>query len=255
MHHNLMAHNNGRNPLIAEDTETEVLNNVVYNWGSWGATDLGRLLQYVPAIKPMRANVIGNVYRPGINSGTQPPIRVWSGLASDTRIYVHGNMGADQPQDQGNNWLLVKGMDIDPIPFRVDTPAVPPSGVTTQQAHEAYNLVLSYAGAIAPKRDTVDRRVVLSVREKTGSLINSQNDVGGWPVYRSAPPPPDADHDGMPDSWETAHGLNPNYVDDRNATAPSGYTWIEEYINSLISLPIDNKQLHAPTNLRIVDRY
>lgn len=40
--------------------------------------------------------------------------------------------------------------------------------------------VLRIAGASEP-RDTVDRRVVADVRNRTGRIIDSQNDVGGWP--------------------------------------------------------------------------
>ena len=37
----------------------------------------------------------------------------------------------------------------------------------------------------------------------------------------------------MPDAWEVAHNLDPNNAEDRNEIAPSGYTWIEEYLNEL----------------------
>lgn len=57
----------------------------------------------------------------------------------------------------------------------------------------------------------------------------------GWPELRQATPPADTDGDGIPDAWETGHGLDPNNPADRNLTAPSGYTWLEEYMNSLVS--------------------
>ena len=51
---------------------------------------------------------------------------------------------------------------------------------------------------------------------------------------RSRPAPPDTDHDGMPDDWEKAHGLNPNDPSDRNAMSRGdGYTNLEKYLNSL----------------------
>ena len=52
--------------------------------------------------------------------------------------------------------------------------------------------------------------------------------------YRVEPTPaPDADWDGMPDAWETLHGLNPNSAADA-ARDPDydGYTNLEEYGNS-----------------------
>jgi hypothetical protein len=90
------------------------------------------------------------------------------------------------------------------------------------------------AGATHPVRDAVDARLVQSLRDGTGALINSPRDVGGWPEYRNATPPTDSDHDGMPDAWEQKHGLNPKDPADSAHFAPSGYTWIEEYLNELV---------------------
>lgn len=64
-------------------------------------------------------------------------------------------------------------------------------------------------------------------------IIDSQNDVGGWPELKGGPAPVDSDKDGMPDAWEKAHGLNPNDASDASAYRKDGYTHIEEYINSL----------------------
>jgi hypothetical protein len=67
---------------------------------------------------------------------------------------------------------------------------------------------------------------------------------GSWRNYRPAdlmagltptPPPLDSDDDGMPDSWENIHGLNPNNGNDHTTIMPSGYTAIEAYINGLAS--------------------
>ena len=55
-------------------------------------------------------------------------------------------------------------------------------------------------------------------------------------------PPLDTDNDGMPDDWETSHGLNPGNSADATAIVPAGaspgdrhknYTYIEYYINEL----------------------
>jgi hypothetical protein len=54
---------------------------------------------------------------------------------------------------------------------------------------------------------------------------------------KSATPPKDSDHDGMPDEWEVMHSLNPNDDSDAQKTSLSSkyYTNIEVYINGLIS--------------------
>ena len=63
-------------------------------------------------------------------------------------------------------------------------------------------------------------------------IIDSPADVGGWPEYPPAPAPADADADGMPDAWESQHGLDPGEPSDAKADADGdGYTSVEEYLN------------------------
>jgi pectate lyase len=105
--------------------------------------------------------------------------------------------------------------------------------IVAQDPKTAYELILAGAGAILPKRDMVDARIVLEVKNRTGKIINSQSDVGGYPTYNSTKPPADADNDGMPDEWEKRHGLNPADPTDGARVARSGYSHLEEYLNSL----------------------
>ena len=93
--------------------------------------------------------------------------------------------------------------------------------------------MLATVGACKPSRDAIDLRIVKSVRDKTGTSRVST--TGPWPDLASgAPSPPaDSDHDGMPDDWENAHGLDPNNPRDGAAVAPNGYTNVENYLNEL----------------------
>ena len=61
------------------------------------------------------------------------------------------------------------------------------------------------------------------------------NTTGPWPdLARGAPAPPtDSDHDGMPDAWEIARGLDPDDGSDGAALAANGYTNVENYLNEL----------------------
>ena len=98
--------------------------------------------------------------------------------------------------------------------------------------------VLASVGAFKPSRDLVDERIVGSVRDKTGtSRINT---TGPWPdLANGAPAPPsDSDLDGMPDSWEKSHALDPNNPGDGAALAANGYTHVENYLNELAGDPI-----------------
>jgi hypothetical protein len=125
--------------------------------------------------------------------------------------------------------------------------------VTTHTASEAFDLVLQYAGTSLPVRDTVDRRIVYETRTGTAicggrwwpisqgldttkfyGIIDQQTEAGGWPMLNTLPAPTDNDHDGMPDAWESANGLDPNNAADRNNIGGDGYTMLEKHLNSLV---------------------
>ena len=94
--------------------------------------------------------------------------------------------------------------------------------------------MLRSAGATLPKRDAIDARVVASVREKEGRIIDRPEQVGGWTEDRGGTPPADADRDGMPDAWERSHGLDPADPSDGPADRDrDGYSNVEEYLNGL----------------------
>jgi Bacterial TSP3 repeat len=108
--------------------------------------------------------------------------------------------------------------------------------VHTDPVDQVYQRVMNGAGALPRHRDATDKRVIEGVRNQTGRIIKSQNEVGGWPRLESAAAPLDSDGDGIPDTWEIAHGLNPNDATDARKIAAegSGYANIEVYLNSLV---------------------
>jgi len=86
-------------------------------------------------------------------------------------------------------------------------------------------------GNWVPNRDAVDTRLINEYKAGTGIIPTSENDVGGFPSIDPGTACVDSDHDGIPDAWETAHGLNPNDPSDAQKTAPNGYTYLENYLN------------------------
>ncbi|MBD2100691.1 polysaccharide lyase family 1 protein [Leptolyngbya sp. FACHB-261] len=225
IHHNLFAHNVSRNPSMKGGTATEVVNNVIYNWGNQ-ATDY--YSDRDSRSGPLFLNVIGNYYKAGPNSRFRAIGKSASGPLKGSKVYLQGNIGPNRPDDSGDQWLIAGRAK-----YRSDRPALEPSGIHTDPANTAYERVLASAGAITAGRDSVDQRLLQSVRNGTGGMIDSPREVGGWPNLSSGTAPQDRDQDGMPDSWEQAQGLNPTDPADADNRASSGYTWVEEYLNSL----------------------
>jgi len=240
-HHNILAHHSSRNPRASGNVDSGLMdyrNNVIYNWGFNSA--------YGGELWPR--NWINNYYKSG--PATDDKVRGRIFLQKDPRgkMFAAGNFVAGFPAISADNWN--GGINFAPDgeatekTLRVDRPFVV-APVTTQSAEVAYGLVLAQAGA-SLVRDAVDRRVVEEIRTGTATfgasykgggkgIIDSQKDVGGWPELRSLPAPVDTDHDGVPDVWEQAHGLNPqDPADGPRATTPGGYTNLERYLNSLV---------------------
>lgn len=83
-------------------------------------------------------------------------------------------------------------------------------------------------------RDAVDARVVAGVQDRSGRIIDSQTDVGGWPDLAPGAPWIDSDGDGLPDDWERAHGLDPHDPSDGAADHDGdGFTNLEDWLNAL----------------------
>ena len=241
-HHNILAHHSSRNPRASGNVDSGLMdyrNNVIYNWGFNSA--------YGGELWPR--NWINNYYQSG--PATDDKVRGRIFLQKDPRgkMFAAGNFVAGFPAISADNWN--GGINFAPDgeatekTLRVDRPFVV-APVTTQSAEAAYGLVLAQAGA-SLVRDAVDRRVVEEIRTGTATfgasykgggkgIIDSQKDVGGWPELRSLPAPVDTDHNGVPDVWDLAHGLNPrDPADGPRATTPGGYTHLERYLNSLVS--------------------
>lgn len=257
-HHNLIVSCVGRmprfngsrtlSPFTAGLENVDFRNNVIYNWGSYNVNG-GEGGNY---------NVVNNYYKYGPNTSTgnsagvptrnmviNPGRQTAAPVLPYGQYYLTGNYVDGSAAVTQNNWLgaaMSGGSLNDTTQAKVLVP-FDLGPVTTHTAQEAYNLVLQYAGA-SFVRDTLDQRIVSNVMNRTGRIIDVQggyphgtpyaNTVNAWPTLNSAAAPADTDHDGMPDTYETANGLNPNDASDRAVVAGNGYTNLENYINGIV---------------------
>ncbi len=235
-HHNAYAFNYSRNPLIGgKNLRLDFRNNVIYDWAGPGGAGYGS-----SAGSP-QINFIANYYKPGADTRhhLEGHYFAHSLTRSDSMpidLYWAKNEMLGQKVHRKNNELLVHVPDWRTYINWADKAflfdGVP---ITTTSAKKAYKDVLSKAGATAPVRDAVDTRVVECIRAGTGRLIDSQDEVGGWPEYATGAAPTDGDRDGMPDDWEKERALDPDCAEDACGDRDGdGYTNIEEYINGLV---------------------
>ncbi len=262
-HHNLLAHHDSRNPRFcgsrysneAALEKIDFRNNVVYNWGN-NSGYAGEGGSY---------NVINNYYKPGpasLAKGGMVSYRIFSPNSDDGtnkqakgvwgKFYVAGNYMYNREFVSNNNWegihlSLRSGETTQKEDILVEE-EFPIFTMIPQTAEEAYTNVLQKAGA-SFNRDAIDTRIVSEVEEGkftyTGSngskngIIDSQEDVGGWPqyAYEESDVLLDSDKDGIPDLWEEQHGLDKNSALDGSAinTESGGYTNLEVYLNSLVN--------------------
>ncbi|WP_407426052.1 polysaccharide lyase family 1 protein [Arcticibacter sp.] len=235
--HNLYANNRGRNPRPGnydsnpyhQDPQGLLLdfrNNVIYNWGG------GHAGYNADKVSVTQLNYVDNYLIPGPDSKVAG--FAYSEGSPYNRAYFEGNYYNGKHSD--DPWSVLNfptSWTADQVSaYKQDKP-METGPLRLEDAETAYRRVLESGGATLPKRDGVDSRIVNDIRNRTGKIVKSQNDVGGWPTLKSVSPPVDTDHDGMPDKWEKENGLDPKNPGDRNNIAKDGYTMLEMYINHI----------------------
>ncbi len=221
-HHNLYVHNHSRNPRVGDGILLDFVNNVIYNYGAHG----GEATYSGPADEGVtKVNYIGNYTIAGPSTDASRRARTFLGGSTNTHIYQSGNL------IDGNLNVLRDGTDTGWGMFggqySREAARFDAATVTTTDATAAYRKVLDSAGA-SLVRDSVDKRLIAEVQSDTGRVVNSQEEVGGFPTLASKPAPIDSDGDGIPDAWETAHGLNPQDASDGPAN-------LERYLQDIIT--------------------
>lgn len=188
---NLIAHVHNRTPRSAAK-EFVFVNNVVYNAGiislalfnKWGiATD---------------NSIVGNVFIDGTNTTSPKPITidggssdsVFTAILSGTKVFLDDNLYGRKASDPWS--LVVNHSDIANDLLAAGKAPVWPDGLEplATGSNAVLDNVLANVGARPGDRSAVDARVVDSVKNRTGSIINCvapngtdrcRKNAGGWP--------------------------------------------------------------------------
>ena len=257
-HHNLYANNLSRQARFgtynAEQLNAEFRNNVIYNWKQRASYAGG---SSEPEREFADINYVGNylIAGPGLQAGFSATQVFGVDKNIDTRIYQSANFvdsdrllnvnGIPNGSLAQPNQFVISSADGQTLtmmgsPF----PMVP---ATTQSAADAYSQVLQYVGNAWWARDAVDQRIINNVLNNTGppsgigaAAPNAAELAGvtGAPTVSRTMSRWDADLDGMPNSWELAHGLNPNSAADNKLDFDAdGYINVVDYLNEAGEFP------------------
>jgi hypothetical protein len=153
-------------------------------------------------------------------------------------LFIQDNRGPYRNQDSQSDELFLDPANQGRSNLIEKRHAAP--RVTTSPPEEAFGQVLDLAGCIRPTRDAVDERILQDIRDRRCRLIGDPADAGGWPELPQGTAPLDSDRDGMPDEWESQHGLDPRDALDGPADADGdGYTNVEEFLNETLPRRLD----------------
>jgi acetyl esterase/lipase len=234
-HHNLLAHHTSRLPRFSGSSTTpnspeelvDFRNNVIYNWAS-NSTYGGERGRY---------NVVNNYYKPGPATKKKNPWMI-NPSSPYGKFFLTGNVLHNNAVATRDNWAGVKADHMDSVRATAMFKAEP---MNDHEANKAFDLVTKHAGA-SLHRDETDKRIAREVCDGTATfgklkdgIIDSQEDVGGWPPLKSLKANKDTDSDGIPDQWENKRKLNANDPADAKLKAMgSPFTNLEMYLNEIV---------------------
>ena len=180
---NLYAHNYERSPLFKGGARGQVLNNLIYDPGQ-RAIHYNLIAEEWLGHRYSRGQLVarGNVMRAGIS--TEPLAMVMVGGSGDLDLYLEDNLAVDR---LGQSLPLQGSYTTTPIEVKAMKRApVLPFGVVLLPSAKVQDAVVANAGARPWDRDDIDRRVVADVIEGRGEIIDSQEEVGGYPQMKES---------------------------------------------------------------------
>lgn len=173
---NLYAHNNQRNPMIKPNASAFIANNLIYNprdqaiHAAWPVTEYANCPD---SMRRAKLTIVGNVLIP----------------AADTKqnlYFINGRLTACCKDNMiSRNTSDTKGYKpeqiVSPDVEGIDVQPIQTSHYKVLAAEKVTASVLKNAGSRPESRNSVDQRIINEVVSGKGKVINSQDEVGGYP--------------------------------------------------------------------------
>src|SRR5215471_2296773 len=258
--HNFYAQYQNRVPW-QQGSSLQWINNIVYNVGDASAIFANDFAAQAP-----QSDWENNYYSTGpqqpdgtrvglaLASSCHPPASGCTAqavtYAQNSKIYLSGNyQNVTRPDNTyPEDAFIVRWYTGETLKIVTTKPAHFPAIISMTNAQQARTDVLAKVGAYAVaggsatvRRDAVDQRALDSLVNNTGGSLTctaltgccSNGICGETGSYPAGTPYTDTDGDGIPDSWELTHSLDPTNPSDGPALAVNGYTNLENFLNEL----------------------
>lgn len=241
-HHNLFAHNETRNPKARAEL-IDWRDNVIYNYHNGFLAG-----ESETDVNPnWKANFDGNTYisNSGGNAGSGGRPMMTGGRTQNYDLW-YGVNALDRDSDSADDAIAytraqaMANQSVVSSAYNWSTTAFDVGGAGVWQSANpaaAYARVLEEFGATPWARDAVNQLMRNQVLSRTGSRISNESQLGiantGYPTLGGVAKPTDTDNDGMPDAWESRHGLSTTAASNNGDFDSDGYTNLEEYLNDL----------------------
>lgn len=176
---NLYAHNVERNPFFKGGVHGAIVNNLIYNSGQRAihynlmAEEWGNMPYQVG-----KMTAVGNVFRAGPDTPPHMAFLMIGGYG-DLEYYGKDNIAVDQtgnPIQQIGRYTTAPAKVIE-----LKRAEIWPEGLTAMPATAVQQHVLSQVGARPWDRDKEDVQLISDVAEGRGNIIDSENDLHGYP--------------------------------------------------------------------------
>lgn len=174
---NLYSQNNQRNPFLKPNVRAFIANNLIYNPKSRAIHSSWPIEEYVNSPDSLRRaeiTVIGNVVIPGVDTPDELCL-----IQGPLKVYQKENAYIEYAKSKVNIREKILDLEVEQLPYC----PIWTNKYKSIKTNDVANHILRYVGARPKFRDPIDQRIICDVVNKTGKVINSQEDVGGYPTY------------------------------------------------------------------------